>query len=329
MFIMTSHIQVGNYIIKPMSVKYSKSVLSYTDTATIRLPRTVYLKNQAINTDDTTTRKRQAYVFNQGDSVHIALGYNGTNSLRFKGFLKSINSSDYLELDCQGYSYQLPKVFTKSYQHTTVQEILKDLTRDTPIQVHPLTPHIEVSYVKFNNALGTQVLEWLKKELYLTVYFEYDKLYAGLRYGLLTDTQQIKLRANYNIVNDRELKKRKTTQNVTIQLVDKDSKGEVKRVKSDQRKYSQTKQMKIKSGLADSLLKKIANDLQQQENYNGYQGKLVCFLEPAIQVSDAVAFEDRKFPERSASFFVEKVEGDFSSSGARQTVTLNYYGNRG
>lgn len=322
MFTMTSDIQIGKYKVKPFSVKWRTSVLSIIETCNISLPRAIYLKNNLNATEDNTVKN--SIVFSEGDIISVSLGYDGKNTMRFKGFVKRVNQSERLEIECEGYSYQLPKVFTKSYALTTVKSILADLIEGTGIKIAEQTADVKVSNVRFKNASGLQVLEWMQKELHLAVYFDFDSIYVSTLYGWQKNT--IKLRLGWNTVEDKDFKQRKTDKNVLIRLVSKDSKGGVKKIKSDEQKYSQTKEVKIKSGLDSELMKQIANDLQNRENYKGYEGSVTCFLVPGIQKSNVIDVQDKRFPERSGLFFAETIEGSFDSSGGRQKVTLNYFG---
>lgn len=326
MFVMTSDIQIGKYRVKPSAVKWRSSVMSVVETCTIALPRIIYLK-----TDEETTDHKEhqgELVFAQGDKVSVSLGYDKTNAMRFKGFVKQINQSEKLELECEGYSYQLPKEFSKSYAATTVRDILTDLLAGTDIKISDKIASVKVTNARFKNASGLQVLEWMQKELLLSVYFDFDALYVGTLYGWQKET--VKLKLGWNTADDKDFKKRKTDTNVLIKLVEKDSKGSTKKTKSDEKKYSQTKEVKIKAGLDAAILRAIANDKQARENYRGYEGSVTCFLLPAIEKSNVVEVLSPRFPEKAGLFFAETIEGSFDSSGGRQKVTLNYfdYGNR-
>lgn len=319
---MTSHIQVGKYIVKPHSVKWRSGVMQIIETCTISLPRASYVKNKLNTTEDNT--RTESVLFAEGDPVIVQLGYDNRNTLRFKGFVKRINQGDRLELECEGYNYQLPKVFSKSYAVTTLKTMLTDLTIGTDIQLAKEMADVKVSNVRFKNATGLQVLEWIKKELHLAVTFHFDTLYAGTLYGWSKKTT--KLRLGYNTVDDKDFKQRKTDANILIQLVAKDSAGTTKKTKSDEQRYSQTKEVKIKAGLDADFMKQIANDLQSRENYRGYEGSVTCFLEPTLEKSSVVDLESPRFPDKAGLYFVENIEGSFDANGGRQKITLNYFG---
>jgi hypothetical protein len=114
---------------------------------------------------------------------------------------------------------------------------------------------------------------------------------------------------------------------VIIHLTEKSSTGTVKHTKSEQKKYSATKEVKIRSGLPDTILQEIANELQKTENFNGYKGDVNCFLIPNFENGYVAEITDDIFPDRNGSYFVESVDGIFDSSGGRQKLTLRYYGN--
>ena len=322
MFAMTSDIQIGGYAVKPLSVKWRTSVLSVAETCSIVLPRVVYLKNELDTTDDYAAKKKVP-VFNEGDAVSVSLGYNGNNTLRFKGFVKEINQTEKLELECEGHSYLLPKVFSKSYASTTVREILTELVEGTNIRIADNMIDMNVQNARLTNLTGLQVVEWIQKELHLAVYFDFDTLYAGTLHG--GQKEEVPLQLGWNTVDDKDFRKRKKMTGAPIRLVYKDSGGVLQKVKAEQARPGEVKDVKVKAGLSSKDLQLIANDLQTREYGKGCESKVVCFLEPEIQKGSLVNVTDKRFPERSGIFFTETVEGSFSSSGGRQSVTINYF----
>lgn len=338
MFLMTSNITIGDFTaIKPKSVKWKCSVSNFVDTCSIELPLRTYLRandNILLQYPDGTTEKRtsdlaakQGVIFTEGLAVSVDLGYNNRNTTRFMGFVKRINYGKPLVIECEGYSYLLKdKVFTKTYTTTTVKSILNDLVTGTDILLSDAIPVIPLKNVVFKNCPGLKVLEWMQKELLLSVFFDFNTLYVGSsKYGLKKPT--VKLQLGWNTVDDGGLKKDVKGSEIIIHVIAKDSAGKVKRTKSDQKKYSTTKEVKIRSGMPDAIVKEISNELQKLENFSGYKGDITCFLEPHIENGFVVKNVNDKFPDREGNFFVESVDGSFSSSGGRQVITLRYYGN--
>lgn len=325
MFYLTSDITIGNYPkIKPSKVTWKTSVNSFTDTCTIELPRISYLRTLKTTTEDKQEpNERKEYIFKENDKISIALGYDGNNVKRFEGFIKRVNMGIPVKIECEGYSYLLYDIiFNKTYASVTVKQLLTDLCLGTQIVLSSEMPNIPLRNVRFKNATGIQVLEWLQKECHLAVYFNFNELYVGTQFGKKGNRR--KLRLGWNTVKEDDFKKRIVDKNVRIVVQEKDGKGEVKRTKSDADKYSNEKSVKVKAGIPATLLKEIANRLQLKSNYNGYEGNIVAFLEPTINKGDIAEIDGYKFPEKSGSFFVESVDGEFGKSGGRQTIQLGF-----
>ena len=327
MFVMTSEINVGEYKVKPASVKWECSVSNFVDTCSIQLPASVYVPNTLSGTETPDGFKKSRFMpFKEGDAVSVALGYDKDNKTVFKGFLKRINFAVPLTLECEGYSYLLSDVyFTKSYARTTLKNLLKDLTSGTAIKLSEYVPDIPLTNLTFRNYPGTSVLEWLQKELLASVYFDFDKLYAGAsRYGVKKGSQ--KLRLGWNTVEDKDLKKSDKKTKIKVEIVTKNPDGETKKTKSETQKYNASKEVKIRSGLPSAFVNSIKDELQRLEDYKGYSGNIVCFLQPFFEKSMVAEISDNRYPERAGTFFVETVDGSFDKSGGRQKITVNFFG---
>lgn len=323
MLIMTSNITIGGHSVKPNAVKWKCSVSDFTDTCNISLPLSIYTKTNGITTE--TAEKIQEVIFKEGMKVEVSLGYDNENTRRFAGFVSRINYAIPLSIECEGYSWQLRKVrFTKSYKTTTALQILKDLTVGTDIVLSKSIPNIPLNNVWFKDCPGVKVLEWFQNECLCAVFFDFDTLYVGAsKFGI--DKKSEKLQLGWNTVEDNELKKSDSDSNVQINIVAKDSAGTVKKTKSEQRKYTTTKEVKCRAGLPSTYLQKVADEMQTSENYQGYQGGITCFLAPSFEKSMVADIVDKRFPDRSGKYFVEAIEGNYSSQGGRQKLTLKHY----
>lgn len=324
-FNLTSEITIGIHKkVKPAKVSWKTDINSFTDTCTIELPRITYLKTIKTTTDDKQQpNERKEYEFKENDKIEIYLGYNGNNTKRFQGFIKRVNMAIPVQVECEGYSYLLYDViFNKTYSTVTVKQLLTDLCAGTEIVLSSEMPLIPLKNVRFKNATGIQVLEWLQKECKLAVYFNFNELFVGTLYG---KTQaKVKFRLGYNTVKEDDFKIRLVDKKVRIVIHEKDEKGEVKKTKSDVQKYSDEKLIKVKAGIPADLLKQIANRLQTKSNYNGYEGNITTFLDPAANKGMVAEIDGFKYPEKSGNYFIESVAGEFGTGGGRQTIVLGF-----
>lgn len=328
-FYLTSSITIGDYkSIKPNKVSWKTDVGNFTDSCTITLPRITHMVNKNPDkTRDLDNPYNNIYQFKEGDKVEVLLGYNNKNEKRFAGFVRRVKMGIPVELECEGYGYLLYDViFNKTYQNVSVKQLLKDLTTGTEIKLSDEIPDIPLKNVRFKNATGIQVLEYLKKEISLAVYFNFDELYVGTMFGKVQ--KRVKVKIGWNTVSDDDFQKRKVDKDVKIVVKEKDQKGEVKKTKSDLQKYSDEKTVKIKADIPANFLKEIVNRLQTQENYKGYEGNIQLFLVPYVNKGMVIELDGGMYPEKTGDYFVQSIQGEFGMSGGRQTVQLGFIMNK-
>lgn len=335
MFVMTADIQIGRYRgIRPAEVTWRCSAGNFTDTCTVTLPLSAYVKTTQPVSDGAVDARLDTVrvsavtscLFKAGDPVRVRLGYNGNNNRVFEGFVQRVNMADGLMLECEGYSSQLRDLrFRKSYRETTLRQILADLTQDTDIRLSDRIDTLALTNVTFDNATGIQVLEWLQKECACRVFFNFDTLYAGAS-QYTVDNGSIDIRLGWNTVSADELK-RDISEDVQINIVEKNAKGTVKRTREESRKYRDVKEVRVRQGLDAGYLRRALRELQEDENARGYKGAVTLFLEPCALKGMVCNVTDRRFPERNGRYFIEEVEGSFGSGGGRQKIKLKNYGN--
>ena len=111
MFILNSDISIGKPGVNQFrftgvhELRIKRSIHNYTDTAIIQLPSiaTLFTKNNSSSPKTVITGKQ----WNDGDPVTIKLGYNNEMHEEFKGFIKHRDLNMPLEIECEGYAYQL------------------------------------------------------------------------------------------------------------------------------------------------------------------------------------------------------------------------------
>jgi len=357
-FYLTSNVIIGGFEkVQVNKVAWKTDVGSFIDSCNITLPRAVYLVNpagtQTQEIDLLNPNRNKVYQFKEGDKVSVSLGYNNNNEKRFEGFIRNVKLGIPVELECEGYGYQLYKViFNGTYANVTVKKLLQDVTEGTDIVLSPEMPDVPLKNVRFKNATGIQVLEYLKKECQLAVYFNFNELYVGTLFGKVQKHAKVKI--GWNTVKDDDFQKRKEAVSMKIVVREKDKKGEVTKTKSKlklteaekeaerkqkekerqeralnriTKKYDNEKEIKIKAGIPANYVQEIVNRLQLKENYRGYEGSLQLFLVPYVNKGMVLEVDGGMYPDKSGNYFIESVSGEFGMSGGRQTVNLGFIWN--
>lgn len=322
MFVMTANIILGTYKpVKPHAISWKRSIDNYSDTASIKLPAVAMMKKATGNYEQVETLLQ----LKEGMKVEIEAGYNGLNQVRFKGFIRRRNFSTPVELECEGYSYQLRKKIgiNKSYPTgTKLKVLLQDMVDGTDITLSNSIPDVTIQCpVPFKNVSGIQILEWLKEKMLMTVYFNFDVLYVGLRETELKGT--VKFRLGWNVVKDDALKFNADREysEVRIQLSNRKADGTITKAYHGPKDGS-IKEIKMGVHVDDATLAKIAIDKKNEYVNTGYEGTITAFLIPYVEPGMAASIDDKRYPERKGSYFVDSVDGDFGPSGGRQKIKI-------
>lgn len=344
MFALCSNITIGRFInVKPHEVRISKSIYEYVDKAVIRLPITARLVRAGqIITQSAETAKQ----FSEGEKVTISLGYNNTLTPEFVGFVSRINFTSPLEIECEGYSYQLR---TRTYKRTFVRaqllDILKYLVAGTDIVLDEKNiPSFIIDKLVLQDHSGTEVLEAIEKLTHQTVraYFQGNVLYMGL---ILLNVQSnttakpdVGYRIGWNVINAGTLKLRQAkNQLVTVKFLGVAKTGDITQAEegyilSPQKKTvrtvgtsgteGETKVVKTHAVNDQSALARMAKEMHSSLSYNGYEGKITAYLVPYCKPSDRALIIDEKYPERGGIYLVESTEVSYGTGGARRVVGL-------
>jgi hypothetical protein len=302
-------------------VNIKKSLHTYIDKAVIKLPASARLQSRGDWVSDTVDTAKH---FKQGDKVIIELGYNEELIQEFEGFVSKVNFKTPCEIECEGYSWQLRENksgLIKSWKSTTLKEVLQYITAGTDIILSNQIPVVNIAPMYIKNCNAVEVLDWIKENKCLAVYFIGKTLYAGLEQATQLD-KVVKYRLGYNTIKDDDLKYRKADEvKVRVRASYLDSEGK-----------RQTKEFGDKGGLIKSFTYGRYDNMQQLEQkaladakefrYEGYEGKITTFLVPFFQPGFKASLEDVDYQEKGGDYIGEAVETKFEMQGARRIIEI-------
>jgi len=332
MFALISDITMGEYsMVKAHEVKIEKSIYSYVDTALIKLPITAIIKESGIASYTQDTAKQ----FKEGDKITIKLGYNGVLKNEFDGFIVRINIASPLEIQCEGYSYQLRKNnYSKNFYKTTLLDILQFLIKGTDIILDVANiPHFPIDKLIIFKKSGTDVLMMIKELSFETIkiYFTRNLLTAGLRD--LKIKGDVEYRIGWNTINEDKLSKREAGNDVFIVNFTglKNDGSMVKATTTSKISTSQISENKhlyknfSSHQITDYSSLKLMSDAENSKlSYNGYEGKLLCFGVPYCEPGYRAILKDDKYEERGGNYLVVTTEVVYGMNGFRRTVEIGH-----
>ncbi|MEM0542426.1 late control protein [Flavobacterium sp. j3] len=317
MFILESKVEIGSYIFNQVNeIEITKSVEELSDTAVIKLPTRFKVRQNG-------EQKFTEDAIKVGDKVTITLGYEGKYSgVEFTGFVKKISPKIPLEIHCEDALWVLRrKNITRSWEKTTMKEILTEVVKDTLVQLADNIPSVNLDKWIIKNANGAQVLESLKKDLLMTAFINDEgKLYCGLQ-QLTNVGQTVVYDLNYNLVENNLEFKSKEERKIKIKYtyIDKENKRksiEVGDPDGEQRTYHT-------SVISDTKkLEEMANAEIEKLKYDGFEGDVTSFLIPYATRGMKAKLLDNEHPNREGNYFIKKVVTTFGTGGARRKITI-------
>lgn len=317
MFILESKVEIGSYIFNQVNeIEITKSVEELSDTAVIKLPTRFKVRQNG-------EQKFTEDAIKVGDKVTITLGYEGKYSgVEFTGFVKKISPKIPLEIHCEDALWVLRrKNITRSWEKTTMKEILTEVVKGTPVQLADNIPSVNLDKWIIKNANGAQVLESLKKDLLMTAFINDEgKLYCGLQ-QLTNVGQTVVYDLNYNLVENNLEFKSKEERKIKIKYtyIDKENKRksiEVGDADGEQRTYHT-------SVISDTKkLEEMANAEIEKLKYDGFEGDVTSFLIPYATRGMKAKLLDNEHPNREGNYFIKKVVTTFGTGGARRKITI-------
>ena len=320
MFILEGKVEIGDFIFNAVNdIEITKSVEDMGDTAIIKLPTRFKVKQNG-------EQKYTENAIKVGDPVTITLGYEGKYSgVEFTGYVKKISPKIPLEIHCEDAIWLLRrKNITKTWEKTTMKEILQEVVKDTPVKLADRIPTVQLDKWIIRNANGAQVLQSLKKDLLMSVFITDDgKLYCGLQ-QLTNIGQTVVYDLNFNLVENSLEFKSKEDRKIKIKYTYIDAKNKRQSIEvgdpdGEQREYhtSVISDMKKLEEMAQAEIEKL--------KYDGFDGDVTTFLMPFATRGMKAKLIDSEHPNREGNYFIKKVVTTFGTGGARRKITI---GNR-
>jgi len=361
-FVLNSVITIGKYHFKGVNdLVIKKNVHVIVDTAKLKIPALSRIPTKTTFTDEVQNSVSEviaittaltgfkldnklpkssvetAVLFNEGDKVSIDLGYNGDLRNEFRGFVRRINQTVPLEIEMEGYAFQLRnKTVLKSWKKTNVKEVLTDVIKGTDVILSPDIPDIPLPYFVSANWTGLRILEYLKEKMLLTVCFDDNVLFVGIEEGRSisnlggdksrTGLAEVVYNIGYNCpTNQPNLKRRLGKDDrVLVRIRSRQKTGKTIMYEAgDIDGAVHTTNMQFASD--PSVLQLMAEAKLKRLKYDGYEGTLIGFLQPFCKPGWKAILKDEKYVGAGiGTYFIAGTEVHFGAKGGRRMVSITY-----
>lgn len=345
----------------------SDSWAELTNKAEITLPKSIYVRNEfggLISLSGPNVNiggfSSAAPLFLRGDHVSIISGYRYFNTSGnevtktgqiFTGYISQVTSKKPIVLECEDNMYLLKQTIApnKTYPATaTLEDILKDLLKNTPFTVNALTKTTFGAF-RTQNETVCEVLARLRKDYHFesyfrgnelrsgsVVYLESDAIASGKKVfkfqfaapgGIISDSLEYKRKDDVRLsaiaysINQKELEtttkkgKKKTRCERLEVLVTQQNGSFVGKVKPAGQRAEfapntagERRTLYFWDVQSADELIKLASDELKKYFYTGFKGKFVTFGIPYVRQGDNIDLLDDILPERNGRYKVKSVK---------------------
>jgi len=301
------------------SVDIELDIFKINQSCKIQIPissRLVYKDKKVGESVQTATQ------FARGDKISVWLGYNDDIRLEFEGFIFRLNYKTPLEIECEGYEYQLRRPCeTKTWASTNMKSVLQYLVSGTDIILSDNIP--DINFTKFiipANMSKLEALQLMKEKYGVTVFFMGKTLYSGLAYVI--DRGTVKYKLGYNTIKADDLKYR-NADDVSLKVKAiwiKPNNTKVEAEVGDKEGSQRTLFFYDVSSTEE--LKKLATEEIKKYKYSGYEGSITTFLQPFAQPGMKANISDPKYDERGGTYYITKTKVKADRNGGRRTIDI-------
>lgn len=295
------------------SVVVKRSIYSMAATAKIKLPVTAILRQQG----KPATKIETATAVKVGDTVEILLGYDGGNQIEFRGYVRNLNLTTPIEVECEDEFYSCRHRNVKTSGTVTLSDLLKKCGLNVGY-AETLTLR---NYAVPNKPVSS-VLANLKSKYGLSIFFDLDgKIYACRPEKVVSD-QVVKYRLRDNVISDDQLQfKRKDDLKIQINAICIKKDGS--RIEATKGEGGGIVETKYYYDVTDTKeLATLAQTDLERATYNGYDGQITTFLAPFAAPTMVADLVDEVYSDRNGKYYIESVETTFGTGGGRRKIEI-------
>ena len=284
---------------------------TFTDTATIKLPKSLQYNGRDLIAGDDP-------IFKRGDAVKIELGYFPNLNTEFEGFISNLRPSLPIEIMCEDATFLLKQTnFNKSYRTVNLKTLIADIVKESSADLQIEADDIELGKFRVTDANAVEVLEELKNTYGIYSYIQNGTLFSGLPYRVeLQD--DVKYDLEKNVIESKELTySRNDDQRLKVKAISITDNSRIEIEVGDKDGEARTLYF---YGLSAKELEDTANREIERIKSAGLQGSFNTFGEPFAQHNDVSVISSVKTPEKAGNYLIKRVVTSFGVKGFRRQI---------
>lgn len=330
------------YIDYVHEVEINKSLKEMTGTCTIRLPKNIMVGNR-----DVSFRKPLGEVVKGGDAVRVWMKYaqegggKTENRLEFAGFVRNVNPTVPLEIECEDYMYKMKRkeVSPKTFSGGNLMQVIKYITEGLPLEYEVVDTAIGGAFsitkdeptagkvlAKIEEVYGLKCTILTSEYGVKPPYFHGNNkpkftLVVGMQYQASGNSTPVKYKLNQNVIENDLSFTRAEDKHIKVKVSSRQADGKVitSQFKGDEE--GDTRELQI-PGLTQAQIEAYARRLYAESKVDSFEGSMTTFGIPAIFPGMLAQVDTEDFELKQTTNYVDEVKVSFGMGGYRRQITL-------
>lgn len=335
MFVLRSDILIGDLRFEGVhEVTIKRSVHSLVETAIIEVPAVAHLSEKGRKSPKSIVTSTQIV---SGSFVRIQLGYNDEMRTEFEGYVTGSKGGKLLQINCEGASYLLRQNAPGVHPgKRTVKDLLEAAVSKTKgDKLIKVSCNVDMQVINTCStwASGIEIINELiraTKDNICCFFIKPYELWCGLLYSNYTtgipigSSNKVGYRIGYNTLKENTLEEHVINmKSGIVEYIRKSETGEVLKGVSVNKWEGSTKVTTILNQvLQEKSLTELANEKAIRNNYKGYVGDFIAFLQPFANPGDSAKIVNSYLPKLDGEYLIESTEVHFGINGARRRIEL-------
>lgn len=319
-------VRIGGKLLETVTeIEISNDAAQIGANCEIVVPLTVRIQNEGQYLIDNVRN-----LFKSGDFVQIWAWYLGMEKLQvFEGFIFDFLEGTPMKIRCLDYVYKLKLgVKNLSFPKARIKNVISKIIEGSGLTLMEPYVDFEVENLTFPNMSPAACLEWIKKELALTVTIIGQKLYFNIASNTLNE---VKLKSDTNVIGISMQKPESAFQKFKVKAWIKKPNGtkEAVEIGDEDGELREIKLMCVPKNTPKGKEKKnyhtkLMDNALEQVKMGHYNGKITTLLYPESDLFWAIDYTDVRYPERSAIYTVRAITISLSKDGFHRELTTAY-----
>lgn len=291
------------------SIEFESTFKEMTSRGTLTLPRNIKFFD----------KYRVRDVFRRGDPVLISFGYNYAMKEEFRGYIATVSADIPIAIEFEDEMFKLRSLPVNfSARNVNLKELIQKIAPGYNVDAD----EIQLGAVRLSRTTAGAVIEKLQQDWGFFTWMDGNTIVCGKYYATKSDIPPFRFHLERNCVSTSLNYKRKEDVLIIFRYSSTDRFGKKIEVEFGDKDYTEVVNRNFNNIKVKAELEFLAKSDYGKAKVDRFDGSFTAFGWPSVTHGLKCQLESSLYPDRSGTYYIEKVAKNFDDGGIRQQITL-------